>query len=495
MDNRVVRQASLSFAGLITGQLLRFVFNIVIARMLGVEYLGLYALGLSIIQIAEVIAVLGLDAASVRMLNLHAGNRVQTARIAGMALRTSFFGSLFLCAVLVGVVSWPGSPAGNAGLLGPVIISYACSLPFHVVIAVGGHVLQAFRDIAPRILAAQVMLPCFLLALTVLIYLFTGPDIALLVPMPVAAFLSALWLAWQLRLKTGIGLRDVFNSGFDTGILRYSLPLMLVSLMGMVSHWLDILMLGWYADTRTAGLYQPAVRTAGLVRSFLVAFSASAAPLIAALHARGGVRELQHLFQAVSRWIAMTAVPASVFLFMMAGDVLAIFGPEFMQSARVLMILSFALLVQASTGMCDTMLQMCGYARISAVTVFVLLCVQVVLNMWLIPLYSMEGAAYSLCFVYLLLGAARSLQLWRYERLHMFSFPLFKPFAAGICAAGVLGLASAWLADMSSMTRLAAAAAGFLGIYLAMLNLLKLEREDVEVIFELLPFLNRRNRV
>ena len=45
---------------------------------------------------------------------------------------------------------------------------------------------------------------------------------------------------------------------------------MMVGLLGMIMHWIDILMLGYYLKPEEVGVYQPAARTKVIIRLFLV---------------------------------------------------------------------------------------------------------------------------------------------------------------------------------------------------------------------------------
>ena len=55
---------------------------------------------------------------------------------------------------------------------------------------------------------------------------------------------------------------------------------MFVTVLQTFMHWMDILMLGYFTDTETVGLYHPAVRTAGLLQSLLISFLGIYSPLI-----------------------------------------------------------------------------------------------------------------------------------------------------------------------------------------------------------------------
>ena len=97
----IASQAGLSFAGFLFGQTARFAYNLVVARLLGVEALGIYALAIAVIQIVEVLAVAGLDSALLRFVSLHVLDPLRQRAVIGSALKTSMMLSLFVVLLLL----------------------------------------------------------------------------------------------------------------------------------------------------------------------------------------------------------------------------------------------------------------------------------------------------------------------------------------------------------------------------------------------------------
>ncbi len=489
----IVQQAGVSFSGFVTGQVLRFLLNLVIARFLGADELGIYALALSFAQIAEVIAVTGLDAGVLRTVNAYADNPSRQREVILSALKYAMRSSLVVALLLACSAGFLSTMFSGKGLLQLTIVCYAISVPFHVFIAVAGHVLQAGRELRPKIIASQVIVPGGLLLLTFAFQAAGGGALALLLPMPLAACGAAIWIFRDMKARTGFGIGDIVRAGSDRSMLRYSFPLMLVALTGMASHWLDVLMLGWFADARTVGSYQPAVRTAGLLRSVYLAFAGIAAPLFASLSAAGSRTEVERLLKMVSRWIVVAALPPAVVLMVMPGEVLDLFGPGFAGSAPVLALLSAAVLFQASTGLYDTVLQMSGFSRMSAVNSMLALVVHFFLNTILIPRYGITGAALAVIIVYFLLTALRAIEVWLNLGVHLFSFSLVKPLAASGMAAVLLIVLRPSVAGLPSAVALGVACVVVFCVYGALIWVMKLEREDMESIIDLFPFLKKQS--
>ena len=100
--NRVIAgQAGFSFAGFLFGQASRFAFTLLAARVLDAAALGTYALAVAVIQIAEVLAVAGLDSGLLRFVSMNSSEPLRQKAVIGSALKTSFFLSLIVGLLLL----------------------------------------------------------------------------------------------------------------------------------------------------------------------------------------------------------------------------------------------------------------------------------------------------------------------------------------------------------------------------------------------------------
>ncbi len=117
-----------------------------------------------------------------------------------------------------------------------------------------------------------------------------------------------------LKKVSGINILSVNKGIFNRDLLNYSLPIMFMSILGTVLHWTDVIMLGYFTDPTTVGLYHPASRTAGIVRIILLSFSGIYGPLMAEMYAKRQNVEMNHLFKLVTRWITTFSLPFAILI-------------------------------------------------------------------------------------------------------------------------------------------------------------------------------------
>jgi O-antigen/teichoic acid export membrane protein len=488
----IVREAGVSFAGFAVGQLVRFGYTLAAARLLGVDALGIYALVTAVVQIGEVVATAGLDAGMLRFVNIR-DERARTATVAS-ALKTSALFSATAVLLLLLFSADIAEVFHGGALMRIVLVSASAAIPFSVMTLLSGHAIQACRRLLPKVVATQLINPLALLLLMVALRYTAGADAALAAPFVPAALLSLFWIWPKLRNTTGTRLSDVVKAEIDRPVLHFAMPIMAVSLFTMMSHWIDIVMLGFLSDTRTVGLYQPAARTAGLIRAVLLAFSGIAAPMIAELHGRRQPDELRKLYGLVTRWILVIVMLPALLLATLTGQVLGVFGAAFASAGSALVLLTVSAAVQAYFGLGSTVLAMSGHERLSFVNQALALLLQALMHMLLIPVMGINGAALSTLLVMLLLSAARSIQLRALFGIEPAGRGIWKPLAAGAVAGTALLSCRPWLEALPPLPGLLAGAAAGTVIYVVLIGIFRLEQEELDIIFRFMPFLNKENR-
>jgi len=100
---KVAKEASITLGGNAVGGILRYLFNIFVARFLGVEVLGFYAISNAAAQVASVVGKLGLDLGVVRFVSrLQALDSIPAAAATvKRAIRYGLIGGLFIGLVMV----------------------------------------------------------------------------------------------------------------------------------------------------------------------------------------------------------------------------------------------------------------------------------------------------------------------------------------------------------------------------------------------------------
>lgn len=157
---------------------------------------------------------------------------------------------------------------------------------------------------------------------------------------------------------------------------------------------LDILMVGALLGTTEAGLYRTATSLASITSFGLVVVNLVIVPKIVALHSSGDRDALQNLLFRSASLISLLALVGALVLWL-GGEVLLgwIFGQAYLDAYWALAILGLGQFFNAFFGVSAHCLNMTGHEKISLVGVSIGAVSNVGLNVVLIPIYGIEGAA------------------------------------------------------------------------------------------------------
>ena len=481
---KVAREATITAGGGATGGLLRYLFNILVARLLGVEMLGYYALSNAVTQISGRLGGLGLDIGVVHYVSkMTAGKRGEAAiatvrRAIGLGLGASLLVMVLLIVMAdTMALRWFHDTSGQLKIL---ITVFAVTIPLGTVARIAAGASQGLKVLKHRALALQIFPTAALSIGLILLVGWYGPLVSIggsFVLSQVVSSVAALYLLLRI-----FPIHRKPKAAAEPGLVRFSLPLVGASVVAMALSWSDLIMLGALKDAATAGLYHPALRTAGIFSVLAYSFGSILAPLISAHHAENRSEQISHLLKLTTRWSFIFLWPAFLFLTLYSAQVLLMFGVDFLPMTAPLKVIALGQLVLTLTAGAALLLTMTGHPRYALMNAIAALGTNIVINLALIPRYGVMGAAIATAIAAGLLTVLRLLEAWSLYRLHPFSWGMGKPFIAAVAAwAGCL-LLNRLIFDASPVVILLSGAGLYLVVYTSGMLLLGLDDDDRSVL-------------
>ncbi len=136
----------------------------------------------------------------------------------------------------------------------------------------------------------------------------------------------------------------------------------------------------------------------------------------------GDKQAFQDFARNSARWTFWPSLLLGLLLLAGGWPLLALFGREFTQGYPLLFILIFGVIARASVGPCESLLSMSGNQNICALLYALALIVNVSLNLTLIPLSGLSGAAIATVCAMATEAAALSYAVRKYLGITMFVF-------------------------------------------------------------------------
>jgi len=384
------------------GLLLTLMLAIVLSRELGAEGYGIYAYALALLKLLIIISVFGMPMLLVREIAINEACK-NWSYFRGLLSRSHqivFAVSTIMAGIAVFVL-WQFSDEIAVNQRETIYFAIIL-LPLIALRRTAMGVLRGMQHVVKSQAIESLYRPALtLLGVGILFTLIPSmrtPQHAMAIHLAAAAV--ALLIAAVLLYRYIPHSVYASTPQYKTGQwLSSAIPLTLFGATNIINNQTDILMLGIFRPTVEVGIYSVAMHGATLVAFGLATANAVIAPQLARFYAQGDQVRLQKLLTASGRVIFLVALPIAL-VFIIAGGTLAgwIFGAEFAQSHMPLAILAFGQLVNASMGAVVILLNMTGHER-DVVRIFLITGgVNVVLNLLLIPLLGMEGAACATAF-------------------------------------------------------------------------------------------------
>ncbi len=394
LSRRLARGGAFVFTGSVLSRALGFVLQVFLGRMLGVAGYGIYALGVSVIEVCGQLSQLGISNGLVRFVAMCRaesnipGLKGTLLASFGMGLGASLAGAVALaCAapwLSIRVFHEPG-------LVLPLRI-LAFALPFYN--------LASFAQSALR--GAQRMATFALIGVARVIATLVAAGALVIAGFGVAGAVGGFAIAALLTSILGISIlvKSLPANTWYVGaspqlreILRFSIPLYLAGFSYIIMSRTDIMMLGYFSSSADVGAYRAAVSLARLAVFALAAINMAFAPMIAELYQRNEHEELSRIYKTAARWSMLLSLVVALPLILFSNELLGMYGSDFQRAEWALVILAVFQLVNAGVGSVGFMLQMSGHQDWVLGNNLFSAAMNVVLNLWWIPRWGILGAA------------------------------------------------------------------------------------------------------
>ncbi len=384
------------FAVTLSGMVITFGLQVLLARILGVNVYGEYIYVLAWVGMLVMVGKFGLDTAALRFLPEYSA-RGEWNMLRGYVRRSPQLAFAFSCgaaaifAASVGLLSHKlGPELTSVFLVGSIL------LPLNVYLIIQASFLQAFHRVAlaqfPQVIFKPVLLGVSLIFIAVIMKIDLSASEVMWLTVIVTVFTIGIitrLVHQTLPSKAFSGPRDY--QGFHW--LRVAFPMLLIAGFNMLINQLDILMVGALLGPTEAGIYAVVARLTMLIPFGLIVVNSIVAPVISRLYAQGQMVELQRLLSKVAWGSLAFSGPVFLVVVFWREQVLAIFGEDFILGSESLVYLAFSRLLVAVSGASGYLLSMSGNQNAAAVILGTSAVINAVLNYVFIPSTGIVGAA------------------------------------------------------------------------------------------------------
>lgn len=367
-------------AGEIIGRLLAFATTLVIARVLGADGYGVYAMALAVGLYLASASESGLAAVGVRAI-AEGTEDVAALASAVSGVRLVIAAALMGTAALVTQLVVPDPDRSILLLSFLVLIPVALDLRW---------VLIGLELSGPVGWARVVGEATTLVGVVWLVDDIDQLGTAMLCY--VAGVVVSTTLLWLALRRRGTPATIAWRPRLAVPLLKRGLPVAGQFLLGLMIFNADLLLLRLMRGSESTGLYAAAYAPLAFAVNVGYAFAYSVLPVLVA--ERAGERDASALYGAQLVRMLSIAFPLAVGGALVAGEIIALgFGPDYADAAPVLTALMMSVPFAGATALSWTALTVLGRERWLFISTGLAAAINVVLNLLWIPRYGMLGAA------------------------------------------------------------------------------------------------------
>jgi stage V sporulation protein B len=228
-------------------------------------------------------------------------------------------------------------------------------------------------------------------------------------------FLATMPLAFILLKRLNLGPFS-HNIGEFKGVLLFSIPVSATSLAAFILAYVDILLIGYYLTPTDVGVYSAASPTSRLLLAFFSALYATLLPSISELKAKGDIGGIKSQVRKAYGLSILAVLPTTLLAIYFSESIIALLFPGEGYSAAAepfkILVIGTAFLgiftlnagIHQGLGTPKTPMKILTMAAI----------LDILLNIVLIPLYGIQGAAMASTMSFAFAGIISTISLKRY---------------------------------------------------------------------------------
>jgi O-antigen/teichoic acid export membrane protein len=394
---------AVNLVGGATGSVIGLLLAAIVGRGLGTDGAGTYFLVVAVFMIVSNVAELGADTGLVRFASAaRARGRVHDVpRLLVIATGPVLLGGVV---VVVLAAAWARErPDDLAGLSPGLVVTAGVLAVLSSLVAVMLAVSRGLGDVLAYPVLQNILLP-LLRVVGVLVVVTAGGGVAAVLlawmaPVPLVLAIAVVVAVALTRRHAGTlrpaPLPSSQRSGMSREFWSFSATRGLSSAVEIMLEWFDVILVGALTSPEAAGVYAVVTRCARAGEVVQQAARIAVGPQISAALARGAIAEAREVYGLVTAAMIWLAWPFFIVLAVFGDTVLTAFGPGFDDGAVSLAVLSLAMGLATAAGTVQTILLMGGRSSWQLADKSAALVLNIVLNVALVPLWGIEGAAVS----------------------------------------------------------------------------------------------------
>ncbi len=242
----------------------------------------------------------------------------------------------------------------------------------------------------------------------------------------ISLFLNILfYLAMGFKLiKLGKPSFAIITRSFIIEYLKYCSLTFSSGMTGLVTENIDKVMIGAYLSMSDLGIYSIVVQIAMLIKIMKNGFIRIAYPSIAEAWEKKDSKKIQNIYKENSA--IQIFLGSFIFVFIFPKQIMSVLSPEYIKGSNILIVISFAYLLDLSTGMSEGIISLSRYYYFDLFLRILLVLLTIITNIIMIPFWGLLGAAAATTLTILIYNILKLMFIKIKFSMNPFSFDTIK---------------------------------------------------------------------
>lgn len=377
------------------------ILTIALARILNPDEFGLLFLAISIFGIVQLFSRLGIASSAARYIaEYKESNPSQIPNILRFSFLLNIGTILIVCLVYLLLIQSLSNQFDEPSLE-PLLLLGVFFIALSTVFTYNRRILQGLEEIrVSSILRAANDTTRLIIVLT---FVFLG--------LGAAGALTGYVLAFGLSVSLGLGYlyrfhyksiqRSPIEQGLQRKVAKYTVPLTFTSMANVIENKVDTILVGFLIGPAPVAFYTISKQIITFLETPVTALGYTLSPTYEALKTKGDVESAADIYEHALANSLLLYIPASAGLALVAENlILVVFGRAYLDTVPVLQVFAIYMALRSISQLTSNGLDYLGRGRDHAIVQWVSASLNIVLNLILIPLIGVLGAAIATVITY-----------------------------------------------------------------------------------------------
>lgn len=447
--NKIVKESSINFTGSVLGNILGYVWLMLMTRYLTQDDFGSFTLAQSIINVSMIFVLLGTHRSLDRFIPIFnsSGDSGKVKSLIKIILQLTFVTN-----IVVGLALYFGTDLliikvfANSTLsaIFPVTI---LTIPLLAITMIVGYAFSGYKELRYHVYLKQILEPGLKIVFAIVMAVFGLGILEWAWLYTAALLITAIVGIWLMVTRIFKPLAEVVSQKINFWeILSYSWPISISSILIIIIGQIDYLILGIYHPAANVGIYRIYIQIIVLLKLVLGSMARIYKPVISELIPDGKFPEITATYRKISKWV-LGITTLGLLVIVLYGNRLTslLFTDAYAVYPMALIILAVGTYLNSVFGPEGKTLEAFGNTKLIMLNSLISLSVNVGLGFLLVPNYGILGAAIATGATLTIGGLLGFLEIFILYKMQPFSINTLKFVLIGLVTGGVFFYLDRWL--------------------------------------------------